>query len=97
MNDYKDLERGTRVNQFLQSDEWREAWSAYEQRIVAAIVDPKSSVDDVDHQRKLLWSAKAARQHLETLVNQGKVAAATINLEAERESAVQRVMRRWTR
>lgn len=95
MNDQKDAEVGNRVNKFLQSDEWREAWESYESALLAAMVDPKSSVSDVEHQRKLLWAAKVARQHLERLVQDGKVAAQTINLREEQDSALRRALRRW--
>lgn len=95
MNDRKDAEQGMRVSRFLESEEWREAWSAYEQALIAAMVDPKSSVADVEHQRKLLWAAKVAKQHLERLVQSGKVAAETINLQEQQDSALRRALRRW--
>lgn len=95
MNDHKDAERGQRVNTFLQGDEWRDAWETYERTLIAAMIDPKSSVSDVEHQRKLLWAAKVAKQHLERLVQDGKVAAQTINVQEQQESALKRVVRRW--
>lgn len=95
MNDHKDADVGMRVSKFLESEEWREAWTAYETALVAAMVDPKSSIADVEHQRKLLWAAKMAKQHLERLVQTGKVAMTAINIQDEADSAVRRVMRRW--
>lgn len=95
MNDIRDAERGSKVNTFLQSEEWREAWDVYDALLLAAIVDPKWGPADVEHQRKLLWAAKAARQHLERLVNHGKVAAATLNIEDEQRSPLRRAAARW--
>lgn len=95
MNDRKDAEQGMRVSRFLESGEWQDAWAAYEQALIAAMIDPKSSVADVEHQRKLLWAAKVAKQHLERLVQSGKVALETINLQEQQESALRRAIRRW--
>lgn len=95
MNDRKDAEQGMRVSRFLASEEWQDAWATYEQALIAAMVDPKSSVADVEHQRKLLWAAKVAKQHLERLVQSGKVALETINLQEQQESALRRALRRW--
>ena len=95
MNDRKDAEQGMRVSRFLESGEWQDAWATYEQALIAAMIDPKSSVADVEHQRKLLWAAKVARQHLERLVQSGKVALETINLQEQQESALRRALRRW--
>lgn len=95
MNDRKDADVGMRVHRFLESDEWKDAWATYEQKLIAAMIDPKSSAADVEHQRKLLWAAKVAKQHLEQLVVSGKVAEATIQIEEQQASAVKRFVRKF--
>lgn len=91
----KQAEVGARVNRFLESEEWNEAWDTYRDTLLAAMLNPKFSMEDVQHQRMLLWAATQAKQNLEAMVTDGKVAAATINLEHEKESAIRRVMRRF--
>ena len=62
MNDRQQAESGQRVHTFLTSPEWEQAWDTFRDVILAAMQDPKFSIEDVQHHRRLLWAATQAKQ-----------------------------------
>ena len=91
MSLYKERERGQAAEQVLASDVWNEAWAAYRARILEEIESARSSdTDTVMHLKRLLAAASAARAHLERLVNEGAVAAKTIEFQ-EKQGKLKRM------
>lgn len=81
MTNEERLGRGARAKAILESDEWKEAWSLYRERIFEQMEKAGSNdVETVMHLKRLLASAKAAQAHFEALMSDGKVAAAEIEL-----------------
>lgn len=75
MNVGERIDRAERVRQMLSSPEWKQAWTAIRTTYMHVI----ESAED-DHQaleaRRMLRAANRAREHLEALVTDGKLANA---------------------
>lgn len=79
------LGRAARAKAILDSAEWQEAWTSYRDRIIAEMEKAQSNdVETVMHLKRLLNSAKAAQSHLESLISEGKVKAAELEMERKR-------------
>jgi hypothetical protein len=86
MSLYKERESGDEAARILNSPVWAEAWSAYRARILEEIeAAPSNSTDTVMHLKRLLTASLAARAHLERIMNEGKVAAASIEFDDKRK------------
>ena len=79
------LAKASRAAQILESDEWKEAFQAYKDRIFEEIEKaPSDAVERVLHLKRLLSAANGAKSHLERLVSEGKIAADSIDFEEKR-------------
>ena len=73
----KRLDRAARVKAMLESDEWRGAWDGYVETLRNTIETTER--DDVAlDARRMLRAARAARGHLEMLIQDGDLAKAEI-------------------
>jgi hypothetical protein len=78
------LAKANRTTAFLNSEEWKEAWEAYRQRIFMEIEKAASDDDKkVMHLKRLLSAATQARTYLEQIVDEGKIAAELIEFEEQ--------------
>lgn len=85
MNESEVMARAARAKQFIESDIWQEAWTAYRERIIELIDKADSSdTDTVMQLKRLMASATAAQKHLETLMVDGKVAAKHLEMIQKR-------------
>ena len=81
-NLYKERELGEEAGRILRSPLWAEAWAAYRLRILEEIEAAPSNADDkVMHLKRLLAACTAAKLHLERIMKEGAVAAASIEFD----------------
>ena len=85
-NLYKERERGEEAGRIVRSPVWADAWAAYRQRIHEEIeAAPSQATDTVMHLKRLLTACTAAKLHLERIMKEGEVAAASIEFEERRK------------
>ena len=73
--------KADRAKLFLNSAEWQEAWDTYRDRIMSEFEKAKSDeTDKIMQLKRLLTAATAAKTHLETLIVDGRVASADLQL-----------------
>lgn len=84
--------KAARAKKFLESEEWREAWRLYRERILSLIENAKSDdADTVMQAKRLLTAATAAKTHLEVLMVNGQVAMKTLEM-IEKKPLLKRVL-----
>lgn len=82
--------KANRAQQFLSSDEWREAFSSYREKLFAAI----EKAEDPAHVMRLkglLTAAHEAKAHLERLMNNGKIEAAELDAQEKQRGLLARL------
>jgi hypothetical protein len=79
------VRRGQQARQVLDADVYKEAWRAYEQRILEELANADRSDDQAKALRNLLISSRKARSHLERIMNDGTHAAHELEI-IERQS-----------
>lgn len=79
------VRRGRDAQQMLGSPLWIEAWQAYREKLLAVIEQADSSAtDQVMQAKRLLTAGTAAKSYLEKLIVDGKMSAATIEMNKPR-------------
>lgn len=82
--------KANRAQQFLLSDEWKEAFSSYREKLFAAI-EASEDPEHVMRLKGLLKAAHEAKAHLERLVNNGKIEAAELDAQERRKGLLTRL------
>ena len=86
MNDQEGLRRADQAKQILDSPLWIEAWGLYRSRLLDIIERADSAAtEQVMQAKRLLTAGAAAQAHLTAILNDGKIAAESIKIEAERK------------
>lgn len=86
---------GNRAKHILESEEWKEAWTAYRNRILQLIEDADSrDAELVANLKRHLTAAKAARQHLELLMGDGRMAVEEIEFQ-KKQRLIDRIRPSW--
>lgn len=92
-NLYKEREDGQAAQQVLSNPAWTNAWTAYKARILEEIEAAESSdTDKVMHMKRLLTASTAARGHLERIMKEGIVAAASIEFEENKKRGLRKIL-----
>jgi hypothetical protein len=93
-NIYKERELGQSAEQWLKSEAWQEAWTAYRTRIMEEVERAPNNKDGDEFKLRLLRMLSVAtgvRGHLELLMKNGAVSAKAIEMEDKR-SLLRRVI-----
>ncbi len=86
MTDEESLRRAEQARAIVDSPIWAEAWELYRKRLLDMIeACPSDAVDYVMQAKRMLFAGAAAREHLEAVIRDGKVAAAAIELRKVRQ------------
>lgn len=86
-NLYKERELGQAAEQILKNETWEMAWNAYRARLLEEMERADSKQDAlVLHLKRMLSAAAGARGHLERIMNEGAVAAKSIEFEEKRST-----------
>lgn len=86
MSLYTERERGQSAEQVLNNPIWQEAWTAYRLRILEEIeAAPSNNTDMVMHLKRLLAACSAAKGHMERIMKEGQIAAASIEFDNKRK------------
>lgn len=94
-NLYKEREDGQAAERILTDPIWIEAWTAYRARILELIEGADShNTETVMHLKRLLTAMSGARGHIERIMKEGAIAAKSIEVEEQRKSWADRVLRR---
>ena len=84
MNLDEERRRGNKAKAILEDEVYREAWGAYEARLLEELANADRSEDQAKQLRALLISARKARAHLERIMRDGQVAAHELELLEKR-------------
>jgi hypothetical protein len=84
-NLYKERDLGSEAERIIKSEVYQEAWNAYRLRVLE-LMEAAGSHDTatVMHLKQLLTVATAVRAHLERIMKEGAIAAASIEFEEKR-------------
>ena len=86
------IAKGDRARKFLESDEWKEAWSLYNDRLYAEFkACPSENKDRLQQIKMLQLAGDAAKAHLERLMVDGQFAQKDIEFQAK-QSRLTRVL-----
>ena len=78
--------RGNNAKRILDDPLWAESWQIYIDRLQEIIRRADShSVEVVMQAKRLMSAADAAKKHMEAIFQDGKMSAATIELEEKRK------------
>ena len=91
MNPHDEARRADDAKRILSEPVFKEAWAAYEARLLDEIANAGRSDTEVLHLRALLVAARKARAHIERIMHEGAIAAR----EIEFQERVQEKQRRW--
>lgn len=84
MNDTEHLRRAEQAKAIIEAPVWIEAWATYDEKLISIIRGSKRGEVEIREQAKaLLDAAVAARAHLTDLMQNGKVVAETIRIDAQ--------------
>lgn len=87
MTDAERIRRAEQAKALLENPLWAEAWEAYRQKLFDVIDKTDSNeAETILQAKRLLAAGKAARGYFERLIQDGAVAAKTIELERQHRS-----------
>lgn len=88
MNDEEQVRRAERAKRIVDDPLWTEAWAIYRNRLMDVIDKADSAnVELVMHAKRLLAASKAAQQHMTTILQDGAISAATIEMQKQQKKS----------
>ena len=86
MNEQEHIRRAEQTRQILESPIWIEAWAAFRDKMLSAFEDSgPMDVEEREQAKRLLDAGYWVRNHLESLLKNGKVATESKRLDDERK------------